>query len=334
MYKKIISITFILIACSTFLQAKYVRFAINMKNSGMLNSNDAYMTSTFQDEIGMGGDLTHGYLHLIQSTSDTNIYYATFNVPAFQMFEYQFEMGVAGYDIENIPIESQSLVNGYRWLYVDSLGNDTLQMPAVFYSGNNTATDTMYRFRVNMSNETVSINGIHLSSDFQGNNPATTRMYSFGNGIYEYMAWLTPGAMVHFKYYNGNTTANAETVPAACAMGSRRMIGSVSNAQILPVVCFSSCSNCTPLAITNVALQNTISLSPNPMNNVSYLTFNDNSPSHSISIIDIFGRVIRQYNNVQTNTLQINKESMSASCYYLQILNDKNERTSLKLIVE
>ena len=96
--KKILNLLFfVIIAFSA--NAKYVRFAVNMKGSGMLNSNDAYMTSTFQDEIGMGGDLTHGYLHLTQSTLDTNIYYATFNIPAFQLFEYQFEMGIAGYEL-------------------------------------------------------------------------------------------------------------------------------------------------------------------------------------------------------------------------------------------
>ena len=181
MFKKIISAILFLVIFSPIANATYVRFAVNMKGSGMISSNDAYMTSTFQDEIGMGGDLTHGYLHLIQSTADTNIYYATFNIPANQLFEYQFEMGITGYDLENIPIESQSLANGYRWLYVDSMINDTLKMPAVFYSGNNTAADTMYRFKVNMSNEIVTANDVRIGGSFQS---TLAKMYSFGNGIY------------------------------------------------------------------------------------------------------------------------------------------------------
>jgi hypothetical protein len=334
MCKKIISVILLSVIFSTFAEAKYVRFAVNMKYSGMLNSNDAYMSSTFQTAIGMGGDLTHGYLHLTQSASDTNIYYATYNIPAFQMYEYQFELGIAGYDIENIPVESQSLANGYRWLYVDSLNNDTLMMPAVYYSGNNTATDTMYRFKVNMSNETVSANGVHIAGDFQGNNPSTLRMYSFGNGIYEYMAWLTPATMVHYKFYNGNTIANVEIIPTWCTMGGYRMITSVSNAQILPTVCFSSCSNCFPASTSNLDEINSIKLAPNPMSSNATLTFNDNATSHSVSILDMQGRIIKQLNNINTNSVQINNDMMSASCYFLQIVNDKNERTTMKLIVD
>jgi hypothetical protein len=301
-----------------------------MKGSGMLNSNDAYMTSTFQDEIGMGGDLTHGYLHLTQSTLDTNIYYATFNIPAFQLFEYQFEMGIAGYDLENIPIESQSLANGYRWLYVDSMINDTLKLPAVFYSGNNTATDTMYRFRVNMSNETVIANDVRIGGTFQS---LLAKMYSFGNGIYEYMAWLTPNAAVMYKFFNGNNT-NPETIPNNCTMTGNREINSVTNAQILPIVCFGSCVNCYPLNTTNVNKNNGITLSPNPMSTNATITFNDLASSHSISIVDIYGRKIKYYKNITTNSFYIEKEMMPAACYFLQIVNEKNEQTTLKLIIE
>lgn len=327
--KKILNLLFfVIIAFSA--NAKYVRFAVNMKGSGMLNSNDAYMTSTFQDEIGMGGDLTHGYLHLTQSTVDTNIYYATFNIPAFQLFEYQFEMGIAGYDLENIPVESQSLANGYRWLYVDSVANDTLLMPAVFYSGNNTATDTLYRFKVNMSNEVVTANDVRIGGSFQN---TLAKMYSFGNGIYEYMAWLTPNAAVTYKYYNGNNS-NPETVPNSCSSSGNREINSVTNAQILPIVCFGSCVNCYPLNTTNVNKNNGITLSPNPMSTNATITFNDLASSHSISIVDIYGRTIKYYKNITTNSFSIEKEMMPASCYFLQIVNEKNEQTTLKLIIE
>ena len=334
MLKKIISAIILVVIVTAFAEAKYVRFAVNMKNSGMLNSNDAYMSSTFQGAIGMGGDLTHGYLHLIQSAADTNVYYATYNIPAFQMYEYQFELGIAGYASENIPIESQSLLNGYRWLYVDSLSNDTLKMPAVYYSGNNSATDSMYRFKVNMSNETVSANGIHIAGNFQGNNPATTIMYSFGNGIYEYMAWLTPEAAIEYKFYNGNTAAASEIVPSGCAQGESRIIAGVGNAQVLPTVCFSSCTNCTPTGISNGSEVSLHSLAPNPMSSNTTLTFHDNATSHSVSIIDMQGRTVKQFDYILTNSIEINKETMPVSLYFLQVVNDKNERSILKLIIE
>ena len=334
MLKNIISTLSFLFLFSFFAEAKYVRFAVNMQYSGMLNSNDAYMTSTFQGVIGMGGDLTHGFLHLTQSTTDTNIYYAIYNIPAFQMYEYQFELGVAGYDIENIPVESQSLLNGYRWLYIDSLSNDTLMLPEVYYSGNNSATEIMYRIKVNMSNESVSGNGIHIAGNFQNNDPGSTIMYSFGNGIYEYMAYLTPNAQVEFKFYNGNTIGSAEVVPSACALGGNRLINNVDSAQILPTVCFGSCVNCTPLITVNQHQNSAYNLAPNPMLVSTTLNFNDHAQFHHVSIIDMQGRIVKQFNHIVTNSLQINKEMLAPSCYFVQIVNEQNETATLKLVIE
>jgi hypothetical protein len=334
MFKKIISAILFVVLFSSIANATYVRFAVNMKGSGMLSSNDAYMVSTFQSEIGMGLDMANGYLHLIQSTTDTNIYYSpVYNIPAFQEYEYFFVLGSNGYSSENVPIESQDPSNGLRWFYVDSLGNDTLQMPAVFYSGNNTATDTMYRFRVNMSNETVSANGVYVGP-FKSFNPSTYKMYSFGNGVYEYMAFFAQNSSLFYKFYNGSN-ANGETVPSNCTtITSFREIDSVINAQILPIVCFGSCVNCYPSNTTNVNKNNGITLSPNPMSINATITFNDLASSHSVSIIDIYGRTIKYYKNITTNSFSIDKEMMNASCYLLQIVNDKNEQTTLKLIVE
>jgi hypothetical protein len=334
MKNKIIATLLFVIAFSFFTEAKYVRFSVNMQYSGMLNSNDAYMTSTFQSAIGMGGDLTHGYLQLTQSSTDTNIYSAVYNIPAFQMYEYQFELGATGYDLENIPVESQSLLNGYRWLYIDSLSNDTLILPAVFYSGNNSNTEIMYRIKVNMINETVSTNGVHIAGNFQNNDPASTIMYSFGNGVYEYMAYLTPGTQVDYKFYNGNTLADSEIVPLTCSSAGNRIIASVDSAQILPTVCFNSCTNCAPLTgITNIKYD-AVNLSPNPMSLNTTLTFNDNASEHTVSIIDLQGRTVQQFNNINTNSFQINKGNLAASCYFIQVINDQNRRSTMKLIIE
>ncbi len=334
MKNKIISTLILVFSFSFFVEAKHVRFAVNMQFSGMLNSNDAYMSSTFQSVIGMGGDLTHGFLHLTQSTADTNIYYAVYDIPAFQMYEYQFELGIAGYSMENIPVESQSLLNGYRWLYIDSLSNDTLNLPAVYYNGNNSATEIMYRFKVNMANETVSPDGVHIAGNFQNNDPASTIMYSFGNNVYEYMAYLDPGAQVDYKFYNGNTLVNSEIVPSACSQAGNRTIALVDSAQILPTVCFSDCINCSPVGAHNLGENYLHTLAPHPMSSNTILTFNDNAILHTVSIIDLQGRTVKQINHITANAIEINREMLAASCYFLQIVNDQNETSTLKLIVE
>jgi hypothetical protein len=70
------------------------------------------------------------------------------------------------------------------------------------------------------------------------------------------------------------------------------------------------------------------------MSSSALITFNDQASSHSIAIIDLYGRTIKQFKNITTNSFSIKKEMMPAACYFLQIVNEKNEQTTLKLIVE
>jgi hypothetical protein len=148
------------------------------------------------------------------------------------------------------------------------------------------------------------------------------------------MAYLTPNTQVDYKFYNGNNLSSTELVPSSCAQGGNRIINNVDSAQILPTVCFGGCVNCSPLYIKNSPNKNTFSLAPNPMSLVSTLSFNDDASFHTVSILDLQGRVVKQINNITTNTIQINKEMLASSCYFLHIMNDKNEQTRLKLIIE
>jgi hypothetical protein len=312
--------------------AKYVRFAVNVSNTTVAQ-NDLYMTSSFQSLKNLGIDFQSGFLHMYQHPTDTNIYYYTIDLPAFAVYEYQIEKGFTGYEKEWVPVESRS-PNDYRWVYVDSLNTDTLQLPEVLFGDNNTLTDTMYRFQVNMSNETVAATGVHIAGDFQGNNAATSRMYSFSNNIYEYMAWFTPASMQHFLYVNGNTSGNAEAVPNTCAMAGKRMISSVTNAQILPLVCFGECTNCAPAAVSNYQLKNSILMAQNFNNNTCDLQFKDNNKMHHIAIMDCFGRTIQKLENIVDNSIQVNLNQLPPSVYLLNVYNQKGDWATFKVIVQ
>jgi len=333
MKKIIVSLLFVAISLVGF--AKKVRFAVNVSNT-VVAMNDVYMTSTFIDDLGLGVDLSHGILHMTMDPLDTNIYYYTADIPSRTLFEYYFEKGAAGYEAELIPFESQSPSNGYRGIYIDSVANDTLKLPAVYWNGNNSASDTLYRFRVNLSSEVISPDGVHIAGDFQSNNPATDIMYSFNNDkVYDYITWLKPGTMVHYKFYNGNTAAAHETVPSACAMGGQRMITSVSVATVLDTVCFNSCNNvCQPAGTSNLSLQRHAVLAPNPMNGTSTLTFNDGSSFHEVTLMDMYGRVVQRHPNAIGNFVYINKNQLSEGMYQLQIRNEENEMAFLKLVIE
>ncbi len=106
--------------------------------------------------------------------------------------------------------------------------------------------------QVNMSQQTVSPNGVHVAGSFQGWSPNTTLMTDpDGDGIYTVSLDVT-GNMDHtYKFINGDAWTNNELVPSSCGWddgfgGFNRLI-TVGNADgIVPVVCFGACENCPP----------------------------------------------------------------------------------------
>lgn len=140
--------------------------------------------------------------------------------------------------------------------------------------------------------------------------------------------------MVHFKYYNGNTAATSETIPASCAMGGKRMISAVTTATILDTVCFNSCSNICQPASTSTQVKEDPSLSPNPMLTSALLSFHDQSAVHHVNMFDMYGRIIRTYSNLKSNSLYINKENLQEGIYQLQIIQENNKATFLKLVIQ
>jgi len=105
-------------------------------------------------------------------------------------------------------------------------------------------------FQVNMIEETVSGDGVHIAGNFQDWDPTTTPMTDANaDDVYDVTLSLYSDVQYQFKYINGNAWAGEESVPAACqAPGETNryeVIGS-SNYSIDPV-CFSACENCGTL---------------------------------------------------------------------------------------
>lgn len=101
------------------------------------------------------------------------------------------------------------------------------------------------RFRVDMSNETVSPLGVHLAGVFQGWDPAGTPMTHMGFGIYEATVNLDALAYYEYKYVNGNAWGTDESVPAECSVGFNRYFTTGTTDLNLDVVCFGVCTGCT-----------------------------------------------------------------------------------------
>ena len=110
-------------------------------------------------------------------------------------------------------------------------------------------------FQVNMSNEEVSADGVHLAGSWQGDenvwtwDPAAILMVDpDGDDIYTATVDLESGTEYYFLFFNGDEFGTQEDVPAECEdsnTGTRFFTPGSSDVTLDPL-CFSYCINCAP----------------------------------------------------------------------------------------
>jgi alpha-amylase len=125
------------------------------------------------------------------------------------------------------------------------------------------AQQVQLTFRVDMSQQTVSPNGVHIAGSFQTEagfgadwNPATTVLTDPENDkVYE-VTVSVPAGVYQYKFINGSTwqTPQPELVPVACGLEdgtgnvNRQVVVGSTNVR-LPVVGFSSCNTQITFAV-------------------------------------------------------------------------------------
>lgn len=247
-------------------EAKKVKFTVNMFGQA-ISPNGVHVSGDFQLAAGFpGANWDCDQMLMTQEAVDTNLYSLIVDIPAFQKYEYKFINGDLCYEVEVVPELNRAEYNfsDSRWIYVDSLSNDTSETGAILFGGTAPQGLTAVRFRVNMSQEAgIDPAGVHLAADFQGWDPQKNILYSFAGGIYEWIAFLNTGSY-QFRYYNGNSAANGENVPAACAVGANRPLTLTADT-IMDLICYASCNTCWPTALTE-SMEKLQSIFPNPAN--------------------------------------------------------------------
>ena len=115
-------------------------------------------------------------------------------------------------------------------------------------------------FRVNMQNETISPNGVHINGSFSDWAEAVA-MNVESESIYSATIDLPVGETFTYKFVNGGTFEweNYEIPPEKCTAGENndREILVPDADIILDVVCFNSCYNCDKQDELNVAIKRT-----------------------------------------------------------------------------
>jgi hypothetical protein len=100
-------------------------------------------------------------------------------------------------------------------------------------------------FRINMSNESVSAEGVHLAGDFQDWDPSSLPVPYAGYGVHQVVLQLQQGDY-EYAFINGNTSDASESV-GDCGMDGNRVIN-VSGNMVTSGECFNSCDQCAGCA--------------------------------------------------------------------------------------
>lgn len=309
--------------------AKHIRFTVDMTDQ-VVSPNGVHLTGDFQALLGLeNGDWQSNTLLMAQQ-SDSNLYSVVLELPAFQKYEYKFVNGDQFYEVEFVPWESRVGYdfNDNRWLYLDSLSNDTTFIGALKFGENAPAGLQLMRFLVDMQQANVSATGVHVAGDFNAWNPTTNILYSFVDGIYEGIAYA-PAGSYSYHFINGNQTTDAELVPDSCtdAGGNRNLI--LETHTILPTVCYAACEACVVNNIDHAFVEITL-VYPNPTDGLTQFIVPDGHVKEA-QLMDAFGRVVQQVKVAGARSFAIDLTTFSSGIYHARLFHADGHIDSIKI---
>jgi hypothetical protein len=318
-----------LLAYTNQATAKKVKFAVDMRNDSV-SVNGVHVSGDFQEIAGYAGGDWNSATTLLTKEGSTDIYSIVLDLPAYRKYEYKFVNGEQFYEVEFVPEPSRVgySFNDNRWLYVDSLADDTTFVGAILFSGNAPAGLKLARFKVDLRGKSVSSDGVHLTADFNNWNQQNIYMYSFENKTSEVIQYVSAGSY-QYKYINGEVTAEMETVPSACAQNSNRYID-IQRDTVLDIVCFNECTACINAGVDKAHSANTFVAFPNPSQGNTTLFFEQGFSQ--LMVTDLSGRLINKQ-VLYSNQKNIELSNLSAGVYIAQITSEYSTQ-QIKFIIQ
>ena len=116
------------------------------------------------------------------------------------------------------------------------------------------------------------------------------------------------------------------------AASSRRYLDTIL-AYFAPRACVALGLNCWPAATNVTDAQVNLRLAPNPATLEINITVSDDKPVRSYSVFDISGRMVRNYNDVNSTFLTLRRENLQDGMYLVQLRFDEGVLTK-KVIFE
>lgn len=224
------------VACPPLYQ---VTFKVDMSNE-TVNPNGVHIAGSFNNWSTTATPL---------SNLGNNVFGISLPYAAGTYLTYRFVNGNTTSNYEIVPAECGVAASGNlfnRFFTVQP--NDTSLVAVCFGSCQVCPPKRLVTFQVDMSQESISPNGIHIAGSFNGFSASATAMTNLGNNVFTYTQEFTENDFITFWYVNGNLSSDAEIVPEVCGTpngsGFSRFLLIPNENTVLPEVCFGSCTDC------------------------------------------------------------------------------------------
>lgn len=226
-----------------------VRFRVDMAEQTVAPEG-VHLAGSFNEWNTESIEMTH---------TEASIYIADVSITAGSNITYKFLNGITEDTYETVPEEcgvDDGFGNFNRFYTVPE--TDVVLDSVCFGSCTpcgGASNPVNVSFRADMANEDVSPNGVHVTGNFSGWDPAANPMTNVSDDVYLYTATINAGTYIEYKFVNGDTDEGFETVPEACAQNQNRFLNVPETDTTLNLVCFGSCDSCEQINTVMVNFQ-------------------------------------------------------------------------------
>lgn len=320
--------------CETCAPQTELTLRVNLNNEGGGNPDGVSVAGAFQ---GWSPGAT-----LMTDDDMDGIYEVTLLLDQGS-YQYKFVNGLTWDEGEAVP--AGCAVDGNREVVV---GEDPVTVTVCF----NQCTEECavdpdaadITFSVNMMNETVAAEGVWLMGGF------TTPQWQAGaiqmsdddaDGIYTVTVEIDGSADVLYKYANGDPNSVEETGDfEAGGCGLSNGIGGFNRshtrsgvAEALDVVCYDSCEDCV-LTVSEIEL-GSVNIFPNPTTGIATISLeNPNGYTLRMNIVDVTGKMVRENIILNSTNVEVDASNLNSGLYFLNIVNERSESATYKLMVK
>ncbi|MGB3085504.1 MAG: T9SS type A sorting domain-containing protein, partial [Saprospiraceae bacterium] len=202
------------------------------------------------------------------------------------------------------------------------------------------------RFKVDLSSEVPSADGVFIKSSFQWpqfkNAVTELKLIDPVNGIFGTDVLDIVPIKQHFVFVNGKTDTEKETAKFSdLGCGFINTVGEhLREVDLTGITDFQDIGYiwnvCEELTGTKQANLNVnMRILPNPFSNSTIIRF-DNSKGevYSLTIVDVLGIEMKTIKNIQTGEVLVNRDQMNTGIYFATLKSSKGNFTTQRIAIQ